>query len=105
MIDMQKISPPAVRFAFLSLFACCFVSTVLAQNVKRPRPGRQPMNGPLSATMPGGGELMNWTVNGERRMALVFASTSDMAVKRPPVFAFHGHGATHARRRACDAYP
>src|SRR5690349_25061243 len=36
--------------------------------------------------------IMKWTVDGEKREALVFAPTTDMAVKRPLVFAFHGHG-------------
>jgi len=40
------------------------------------------------------GTIMNWTVDGEKREALVFAPTSDSAVKRPLVFAFHGHGGT-----------
>jgi len=38
------------------------------------------------------GTIMNWTVDGEKREALVFAPTTDMAVKRPLVLAFHGHG-------------
>jgi polyhydroxybutyrate depolymerase len=39
-------------------------------------------------------ELMKWTVEDEQREALVFAPTTDMAVKRPLVFAFHWHGGT-----------
>lgn len=38
------------------------------------------------------GTIMKWTVDGEKREALVFAPTTDMAVKHPLVFAFHGHG-------------
>lgn len=38
------------------------------------------------------GTVMNWTVDGEKREALVFAPISDAVVKRPLVFAFHGHG-------------
>jgi len=38
------------------------------------------------------GTIMKWTVDGEKREALVFAPTTDSAVKRPLVFAFHGHG-------------
>ena len=36
---------------------------------------------------------MNWTVDGEKREALVFSPTpTTVAVKHPLVFAFHGHG-------------
>ena len=36
---------------------------------------------------------MNWTVDGEKRVALVFAPTpTTAAIKHPLVFAFHGHG-------------
>ena len=38
------------------------------------------------------GTIMNWTVDGEARESLVFAPTTEMAIKRPLVFAFHGHG-------------
>jgi polyhydroxybutyrate depolymerase len=38
------------------------------------------------------GEVMRWTVDKDKREALVFVPTTDMAVKRPLVFAFHGHG-------------
>ena len=38
------------------------------------------------------GTVMNWTVDGEKREALVFVPVSVAAAKRPLVFAFHGHG-------------
>lgn len=38
------------------------------------------------------GTVMHWTVDGQKREALVFAPTDDMAKKRALVFAFHGHG-------------
>jgi len=52
--------------------------------------GRQLPTGVQSTAS--GGQVMNWTINGAQRQALVFAPTTDMAVKRPVVFAFHGHG-------------
>ena len=47
-----------------------------------------------SSTLPAAaqGTVMNWIVDGEKREALVVAPQSDAAVKRPLVFAFHGHG-------------
>ncbi|HYX29983.1 MAG TPA: hypothetical protein VE863_15685 [Pyrinomonadaceae bacterium] len=45
-----------------------------------------------SLTAAGQGTVMHWTVNTEKREALVFAPTDDKAVKRPLVFAWHGHG-------------
>ena len=48
------------------------------------------------ATVPsasGQGITMRWTVDGEHRAALVFAAAPTLGhVKRPLVFAFHGHG-------------
>ena len=38
------------------------------------------------------GTVMNWIVDGEKREAVVVAPMSDAAIKRPLVFAFHGHG-------------
>ena len=41
------------------------------------------------------GTVMNWTINGVKREALVFAPkpvAATNAVRRPLVFAFHGHG-------------
>jgi len=38
------------------------------------------------------GTVVTWTVDGEKREALVVAPVSTAAVKRPLVFAFHGHG-------------
>src|ERR1043165_5710749 len=38
------------------------------------------------------GTVMHWTVDGQKREALVFAPTDDMAKRRALVFAFHGHG-------------
>jgi len=41
----------------------------------------------------GQGKVMNWTVDGVERQALVFApAPTTAAIKHPLVFAFHGHG-------------
>jgi len=46
---------------------------------------------PVAATAQG--VTMNWTVDGEKREALVFSPTPTTAnVKHPLVFCFHGHG-------------
>lgn len=46
-----------------------------------------------AATASAQGITMRWTVDGEHRAALVFApAPSHVPVKRPLVFAFHGHG-------------
>ena len=38
------------------------------------------------------GTIMKWTIDGEKREALVVVPVSVAAIKRPLVFAFHGHG-------------
>src|SRR5262245_19548910 len=40
------------------------------------------------------GTVVNWTVDGEKREALIVAPATDTPAKRPLVFAFHGHGGT-----------
>jgi polyhydroxybutyrate depolymerase len=80
----DTLRPP--RFGLVSLFVCFLVCTVIAQNATSRQRGRQRPTG----TQPG--QIMNWTIGGAKREALVFAPTTDMAVKRPLVFAFHGHG-------------
>jgi polyhydroxybutyrate depolymerase len=48
-----------------------------------------------------GGVVMHWTVDGVQRDAIVFAPpTTSAAVRRPLIFAFHGHGGRMQRAAA-----
>lgn len=47
-----------------------------------------------------GGVVMHWTVDGVQRDAIVFAPASTAAIKRPLIFAFHGHGGRMQRAAA-----
>jgi polyhydroxybutyrate depolymerase len=58
-----------------------------------------------SAARPTGGTVMQWTIDGVQRKAIVFAPTptSTGAVKHPLIFAFHGHGG-HAQGTALQMH-